>query len=712
MFLSVPPTLGVITLPVLAPIAALLQLLFPGLLRDQWKQYRVAITVLLTQSTVFMIHWALITFWVTDRVWWLSDAALTFAIVVVALIGLIIAFAFSRQRVAFINRRLQAYYAGQKRGEKPHVSTASVPIPLPSREGSSPHAIYIPPVPSIHPLAANPADRPPAKVEFIALFIFALLGILWALYQLWNSASPFDQVASVTAACLIGLLHLLYRQLRATPKAHGLPSVGSDASRNNRKPIFATTEIFFLLALVLTGTALGFYLNQSDDNLTVERVVTDWPTYRGNKHRTGVIDGSKAPQNPVLLWSFDPAERKGRVMFHSTPTVVDGLVYIGALHEIQTFAQGYLYCISGKDMPAPVPALNPPEPKPGSAMAPGTLVWKFTAANLPGGSAKPIFCAPTVHAGTIYFGEGYHEDTKCRLFALASGNAHPLWMLRTNSHTESPPTIFTNRIYFGAGDDGVFCYDMNQLTMPDDAESKAPPSPKLLWHAKNLHIDSAPCVADGRVFVGTVIGDVHSSLAVLALDANTGEQLWKLDSPLPVPGSPSHSSGRVYFGLGNGKIGIDPDEPKGAVWCIDAANGKRLWEFKTGHGVFGCPVIANGRCTFTCRDGTVYCLDEVTGELKWKTKIGPSLRGGSIVGAPVVTDDDVVVVTVSGIVKCLSAKDGSERWSFEHKDLMTPDNDVYASPTLSAGRLYIASRGKVHCLGDKPLAASLPPVKP
>ena len=678
MFLSVPLTLGVITLPVLAPIAALLQLLFPGLLRDQWKQYRIAITVLLTQSTLFMIHWALITFWITDRVWWLSDAALTFAIVFIALVGLIVSVALGRRRVAFVNRRLMAYHAAQER--------SSYPAPV------APGSVYIPPVPTIHPLTTNPADRAPAKVEFIALFTFAILGMAWALYQLSVSASPLDQVASVTIACFVGLIHLLYRTIRAAPGVGEHPAKDRTTDGNNRKPAFATTELVFLFSLVLSGTALGIYLNQSTVNITVDRVVTDWPTYRGNKHRTGVIDGSKAPQNPVLLWSFDPAERKGRVMFHSTPTVVDGLVYIGALHEIQTFAQGYLYCINAKQM---------------SALSPGSLVWKFTAASLPGGSAKPIFCAPTVHAGIVYFGEGYHEDTHCRLFALSSGTGQSHWMLRTNSHTESPPTIVANRIYFGAGDDGVFCYDMLHLSPHADGESTSPPAPKLLWQAKDLHIDAAPCVADDRVFVGTVVGDVHSALAMLALDANTGEQLWKIESPLPVPGCASFSSGRVYFGLGNGKLGADAKEPAGAVWCLDAATGKKIWEHKTADGVFSTPVIANGNCYFTSQDKHVYCLDEVTGQVKWKTNVGQSL-----VCSPVVTADDVIIVTLNGIVKNLNANDGSERWSFEHKDVMTSDNDVYASPTLSAGRLYIASRGKVHCIAEKPLAASHNPVKP
>ena len=44
-------------LPVLLPLVALLQLLFPGLLRDQWRQYRYAVQVLMTQSTLICLQW-------------------------------------------------------------------------------------------------------------------------------------------------------------------------------------------------------------------------------------------------------------------------------------------------------------------------------------------------------------------------------------------------------------------------------------------------------------------------------------------------------------------------------------------------------------------------------------------------------------------------------------------------------------------------------
>ena len=68
--------LAVIGLPALLPLVALLQLLFPTMLRDQARHYRRAVRVVLAQSTLIFLHWALLRWVVSSRPWWLSDQAL------------------------------------------------------------------------------------------------------------------------------------------------------------------------------------------------------------------------------------------------------------------------------------------------------------------------------------------------------------------------------------------------------------------------------------------------------------------------------------------------------------------------------------------------------------------------------------------------------------------------------------------------------------
>src|SRR5262249_10864972 len=55
--------LAVISAPLLWPVAAILQLLFPVLLREQFRAYRWACVALVTDSIILVMHWLLGRFW-------------------------------------------------------------------------------------------------------------------------------------------------------------------------------------------------------------------------------------------------------------------------------------------------------------------------------------------------------------------------------------------------------------------------------------------------------------------------------------------------------------------------------------------------------------------------------------------------------------------------------------------------------------------------
>jgi outer membrane protein assembly factor BamB len=250
---------------------------------------------------------------------------------------------------------------------------------------------------------------------------------------------------------------------------------------------------------------------------------------------------------------------------------------------------------------------------------------------------------------------------------------------------ESSPTVVGKRVYFGAGDDGVWCLETN--------DERA--DPKIVWKFRGLHVDSSPAVADGRLFAGGVVGDELTELAAVALDVETGRPLWRVDSPLPVPAAPAYHDGRVFFALGNGKLNVDADEPAGRVWCLDAASGKRQWEFVAGNSILGSPACAAGQVFFGSRDAHCYAVDERSGELRWKRDLDQP-----IVASPAVAGGKVYVLNTAGVLFCLSASDGTELWRFD--EMETENLDAYASPTLAGGRLYVACGGKVYCIGERP----------
>jgi outer membrane protein assembly factor BamB len=228
-------------------------------------------------------------------------------------------------------------------------------------------------------------------------------------------------------------------------------------------------------------------------------------------------------------------------------------------------------------------------------------------------------------------------------------------------------------------------------TQPD-ADGRA--LPKTHWHVEQLHVDASPLVADGRVFVGSCVGDVYGAptLQAVAVDAAGGKVLWRRPSDTPFPNAPAYAQGAVLFGLANGKLDQEAAQPRGGLLCLDAATGERRWELATPGSVLCTPAVQGERAYFTCRDGQVRCVRVADGQLAWARDLGDPL-----VASPVVAGDDVYVLSVSGILACLSAATGEVRWRLEQ--LFTPDNDTYSSPVLAGGRLYAAIGGKLHCLG-------------
>ncbi|MBN2138677.1 MAG: PQQ-binding-like beta-propeller repeat protein [Sedimentisphaerales bacterium] len=60
------------------------------------------------------------------------------------------------------------------------------------------------------------------------------------------------------------------------------------------------------------------------------------------------------------------------------------------------------------------------------------------------------------------------------------------------------------------------------------------------------------------------------------------------------------------------------------VYSLDAATGRRKWDFFTGGPVRLAPTVRNGRVFFGSDDGYAYCLDAKTGQMIWKVHPGPN----------------------------------------------------------------------------------------
>ena len=100
-------------------------------------------------------------------------------------------------------------------------------------------------------------------------------------------------------------------------------------------------------------------------------------------------------------------------------------------------------------------------------------------------------------------------------------------------------------------------------------------------------------------------------------------------------------------------------DTKGLVRGIELTRGKRIWRYQSElepiTGVGGTPQLL----IVTSRDGEVAAYREIEDDLEplWSTNLGSEIRA-----TPVVADDQVIVRSVDGRLRSLSATDGSQQW--------------------------------------------------
>jgi outer membrane protein assembly factor BamB len=157
---------------------------------------------------------------------------------------------------------------------------------------------------------------------------------------------------------------------------------------------------------------------------------------------------------------------------------------------------------------------------------------------------------------------------------------------------------------------------------------------------------------------------------------DTNETLWSLDLPDQVQASVTVVDGRALVGCDDGTL-----------YCFDADNGDEIWTFETTNTVQSTPLVSDGLVYFGSSDRKGYCLDLANGTEIW------SIECNQIVSSPALWNDMVYFSDQWGFVCAVDAGTGEEVWNY------TLPLDIWASPTVVAGRLYVGDiAGNFICL--------------
>ncbi len=416
----------------------------------------------------------------------------------------------------------------------------------------------------------------------------------------------------------------------------------------------------------------------------------EWTMFRGGPDRRGAVPGSPDPAQGGLVWAFDSEVQT----FYSSPTVVGNRVYVTSADKGIYRDRGAIYCLDADT---------------------GAVVWKTQ----PDGY-RATFSSPAVSGGYLVCGEGLHFTTNARVFCFdvsLEGQGKVLWEYETKSHVESSPCIYEGRVYIGAGDDGYYCFDL---------EPGADGQATVVWHVPGDRYPDAetpPAVVDGKVFVGLGM----AGNAVCCLDAETGDEVWRVETPYPVMCPPTVVGDRVFVGMGNGNFiqtaeeveqaelrklanaGADQAEldaakarlqPAGEVWGISISDPADRWAFKVSRTVLGAVAAADGNLYFGSRDGNLYCVSQQG------RPVGRWDAHGPIMVSPACTGGHVYFVTASGRLYGLETETMTPVW-----DVPLGTEGVFlSSPAVARGHVYVGTeKYGLLCVGE-PGGAGKPPI--
>lgn len=238
---------------------------------------------------------------------------------------------------------------------------------------------------------------------------------------------------------------------------------------------------------------------------------------------------------------------------------------------------------------------------------------------------------------------------------------------------------------------------------------------RIIWkYELGGSIEGTPCVADGKVFVGS-----HDT-NICAFDAlKGGVPLWQVKTGDAIKGGPNYIDGKVLCGSYDNYL-----------YCLDGKTGMELWKFQTTNYINGTPAISGGKTVFGGCDGLVHVLDIAKGEELGSVEAGAYIAGSAAfdgndvfvgqheneflavdVGAnkttwhfrspkgepfdstPAVTKDVVIVGCDDRKLYCLTRAGGTIAWTFPAK------SKIASSPVIARNRVVFGDdKGWVYML--------------
>lgn len=293
------------------------------------------------------------------------------------------------------------------------------------------------------------------------------------------------------------------------------------------------------------------------------------------------------------------------------------------------------------------------------AIQPPPLLWRHDVQG-------DVYSRPIIANNAVYFGTLGYEDSYFSAVNLADGTE--LWKVSygsANIFEWADSLTSTNLILFST-DAGDF-YALNALT----GEEAWVFEPKQRGIMDKSDCDRCtlkfgkPMLADDVVYVPS--HDHH----LYALDATTGQELWRFGADGTFLDTPSVAGNFVYAGNLNGNI-----------YILDAKTGQEQGRVFTGRAIY--EALPDGDMIYVVLEGGgLRAFDIHSGERVWQLGDGADGSLGGFSGYMALHDDKLFVMS-SSRVYAVTKETGELAWDFSEMQ-----RGVYSDYTLVNGRFYV-----------------------
>lgn len=205
-------------------------------------------------------------------------------------------------------------------------------------------------------------------------------------------------------------------------------------------------------------------------------------------------------------------------------------------------------------------------------------------------------------------------------------------------------------------------------------------NPEIVWMSP-VGVQSwlnNPVISGNRVFVGssgTTWNEPDTADGVYARDLNNGEAIW-------FRGFDNDVNGVAYA-----SCVVVATSDDGTIRAMDASSGEEIWKHQAGAKVYTNPLILGEMVYVGDANGVVYALHLHTGKVRWTHALQSAIRGGMAGDT-----QHIYVSAQNGVVVALVAGTGERVWTSESLQPF----EIYGVPTRLADRLlqgYVRDTG-------------------